>query len=122
MKNIYNLFFLLFFVFCAKFNSIKSQTNMLCAFVNLDCNNDGIIDSIINGGVPLIFNNPSSSFNYTTTNVACDTNALSGIGPGNYSITIDSNWLIANGFTVNNITPNSIATFLIGILRSLIKF
>ena len=96
----------------AKFNSIKSQTNMLCAFVNLDCNNDGIIDSIISGGVPLIFNNPSSSFNYTTTNVACDTNALSGIGPGNYSVAIDSNWLIANGFTVNNITPNAIATFL----------
>ena len=85
---------------------------MLCTFVNVDCNNDGIIDSIISGGVPLIFNNPSSSFNYTTINVACDTNALSGIGPGNYSVAIDSNWLIANGFTVNNITPNAIATFL----------
>ena len=112
MKNIYSIFFFLFFVICAKFNSIKSQTSMLCSFVNVDCNNDGIIDSIISGGVPLIFSNASSSFNYTTSSVVCDTNALTGIGPGNYSVSIDSNWLISNGYTVNNITPNAIATFL----------
>ena len=49
-----------------------------------------LFDSIISGGVPLIFNNQVLA-SITTNNVACDTNALSGIGlPGNYSVAIDS--------------------------------
>ena len=112
MKIHYFLALFLLTIFTSNYNFTSAQTNLLCTFVNLDCNNDGIVDSVLNGGVPLVISNPTSSFNYTTTNIPCDSSGLSGIPVGNYTVSIDSNWLNANGYTVNNITPNSISTFL----------
>ena len=87
-KNYFFAFFL-FTIFTSNYNFTSAQTNLLCTFVNLDCNNDGIVDSVLNGGVPLVISNPTSSFNYTTTNIPCDSSALSGLPVGNYTISID---------------------------------
>ena len=54
MKIHYFLAFFLLTIFTSNFNFTSAQTNLLCTFVNLDCNNDGIVDSVLNGGVPLV--------------------------------------------------------------------
>lgn len=80
-------------------------TTQLFAIAQVDCNNDGSIDSTISNGVPIIISNSSNSYSGTTQNGAF---SLQNIAPGTYSATIDPNWLNTNGYVINSIFPTSI--------------
>ena len=66
----------------------------------VDCNNDGIIDSsLTNVPVPLIITGSGQTYTGTTQNNFYN---FTGIEPGLYTLNIDPSWLAAHNYTVGN--------------------
>lgn len=71
--------------------------------VNLDCNNDGTIDTQLNN-VPFILTNGNNTISANTNNGMVN---LTNVLQGSYTLQIDPAWLAANGYVVNNMIPNN---------------
>jgi uncharacterized repeat protein (TIGR01451 family) len=85
---------------CAPINA------MVYAIAQVDCNNDGTIDSTLTNGVPMVVYSSTNSYNGTTQNGSF---MLQNISPGNYSVAVDPNWLNANGYLLTSINPNMLS-------------
>lgn len=71
------------------------------SLIQVDCNNDGIIDSTLNNtGIPLVITGASQSYTGITQN---NYYLFTGIEPGLYTLGIDPAWLFANNYTIDNI-------------------
>ncbi len=70
---------------------------------NLDCDNDGFFEGSV-ADIPLIIQDANTSYNGTLTSWG---NLFSNIPAGTYQITVDPNWLSANGYQIVNITPDT---------------
>ena len=82
------------------------NTAYVFASTQLDCDNDGTTDSTINNGVPLIITSNFNTFFATTQNVQA---VFNNIPSGTYTITVDPNWLVQNGYQVESIFGNVIS-------------
>lgn len=80
-------------------------TAYIFASTQLDCDNDGSIDSTINNGVPLIISNNFNTFFATTQSVQA---IFYNIPSGTYTVQIDPNWLAQNGYQVLNFLGSTI--------------
>jgi uncharacterized repeat protein (TIGR01451 family) len=79
---------------------------MIYAIAQVDCNNDGTIDSTLTNGVPMIVYSTSNSYTGITQNGSF---MLQNISAGNYSVAVDPNWLNANGYILNSINPSMLS-------------
>ena len=71
------------------------------SLIQVDCNNDGVIDSTLNNsGIPLVITGSSQSYTGITQN---NYYLFTGIEPGLYTLGIDPAWLAANNYTIDNI-------------------
>ncbi|MDX1350217.1 MAG: T9SS type A sorting domain-containing protein [Putridiphycobacter sp.] len=74
----------------------------------VDCDNDGIIDSTLNSQIPLILTdgngNSYSGFQTATYSV------FYGLLPGTYTASVDPTWLANHGYLASNLTPTTITT------------
>lgn len=75
------------------------------AQVNVDCNNDGINESTLSSGVPIVVSNGAVDYSDTLSGSMVN---LNGINPGTYNVTVDSFWLNTNGYTIGNISGGTI--------------
>lgn len=77
------------------------------SMVQVDCNNDGVIESSINTPVPLILTGSGQTYSGTTAN---NYYLFTGIEPGFYSLTVDTAWLNANNYIIGNIQGPAVFT------------
>jgi uncharacterized repeat protein (TIGR01451 family) len=71
------------------------------SMVQVDCNNDGVVDSTINNsGIPFVITGSGQSYTGITQN---NFYLFTGIEPGLYTLSIDPAWLAANNYTIDNI-------------------
>jgi uncharacterized repeat protein (TIGR01451 family) len=71
------------------------------SLIQVDCNNDGVIDSTLNNsGIPLVITGSGQSYTGITQN---NYYLFTGIEPGLYTLSIDPAWLAANNYTIDNI-------------------
>lgn len=81
--------------------TLGSCSMPIYSIVQVDCNNDGTIDSSLNNTpVPLILSGSGQTYTGTTTGTFYN---FTGIEPGFYSLTVDPAWLAANNYTIDNI-------------------
>ncbi|MBP6091723.1 MAG: hypothetical protein KA521_10755, partial [Crocinitomicaceae bacterium] len=73
--------------------------------VGVDCDSNGVNDTIINSGIPLIVSNAFNSYNVNLVNGIVN---LGGIPLGQYNITIAPSWLNANNYYIGAMTPSII--------------
>ncbi|MEY4127273.1 MAG: hypothetical protein RL737_1462, partial [Bacteroidota bacterium] len=67
------------------------------SLIQVDCNNDGVIDSTLNNsGIPLVITGSGQSYTGITQN---NYYLFTGIEPGLYTLGIDPAWLAANNYT-----------------------
>lgn len=71
------------------------------SMVQVDCNNDGVVDSTINNsGIPFVITGSGQSYTGITQN---NFYLFTGIEPGLYTLSIDPAWLAANNYSIDNI-------------------
>lgn len=80
--------------------TLGSCTLPIYSMVQVDCNNDGTVDSTLNTSVPLILSGSGQAYSGNTAN---NFYIFSGIEPGIYTLNVDAAWLAANNYTVANI-------------------
>ncbi|MFK8038156.1 MAG: T9SS type A sorting domain-containing protein [Crocinitomicaceae bacterium] len=80
------------------------------ASANLDCDGDGVIDST--NIVPQMLLIGSNGNTYSAWSIF--NNNFYGVLPDTYTIVVDPNWLAANNWVVQAITPNTITTTISG--------
>jgi hypothetical protein len=85
--------------------------------IQVDCNNDGTIDSQINAPVPVTLTNGTSTYVDTLQN---NMFILPNVWAGNYTLGIDPAWLAANNYVIGNIIPSPTVTVGSGITTTLI--
>jgi uncharacterized repeat protein (TIGR01451 family) len=73
--------------------------------VGVDCDSNGVNDTIIDSGIPLIVSNAFNSYNVNLVNGIVN---LGGIPLGQYNITIAPSWLNANNYYIGAMTPSII--------------
>lgn len=73
--------------------------------VGVDCDSNGVNETIINSGIPLIVSNAFNSYNVNLVNGIVN---LDGIPLGQYNITIAPSWLNANNYFIGAMTPSLI--------------
>jgi hypothetical protein len=73
--------------------------------VGVDCDSNGVNETIINSGIPLIVSNAFNSYNVNLVNGIVN---LGGIPLGQYNITIAPSWLNANNYFIGAMTPSLI--------------
>lgn len=71
--------------------------------VDVDCNNDGVVDSSLYSGVDMIITDSSGATYPFTTDFA--QNVIPNLQDGNYTLTVDPAWLAANNYDLMVITP-----------------
>jgi len=74
------------------------------AFGNLDCDNDGIYEGSVNS-IPYTLQGNGTV--YTAISSPNGFN-LGNVNPGYYQVVIDQSWLTANGYILQNVSPDSI--------------
>lgn len=79
---------------------------MIYGVAQLDCNNDGVVDSTLFNGVPLNIYSSTNSYYGITQN---GNFMIPNIVLGTYSAVVNPNWLSANGYIVNSINPSALA-------------
>jgi uncharacterized repeat protein (TIGR01451 family) len=79
------------------------------SLIQVDCNNDGVIDSSLNNvPVPLVITGSGQTYSGNLQNNFYN---FTGIEPGLYTLSIDPSWLAANNYTIDNIQgPQVLAT------------
>ena len=70
--------------------------------VQVDCDNNGTIDSTITN-VPLILSNGNNSYSVTSIN---NLSQFPGVQTGTYSLNVDPVWLSTHGYAVTSIVPS----------------
>jgi len=83
--------------------TVGSCTAYFYCLVQVDCNNDGTIDSQINAPVPVTLSN---GFNTYTDTLQNNMFMLNNVWAGSYNISIDPAWLTANNYVIGNIIPS----------------
>ena len=83
--------------------TVGSCTAYFYCMIQVDCNNDGTIDSQINAPVPVTLSNGFYSYTDTLQN---NMFMMNNIWAGNYTISIDPAWLSANNYVIGNIIPS----------------
>lgn len=97
--------------------SVGSCTAAFYCMVQLDCDNDGTIDSQLNTSVPVTLTNSQYAY---TSNLQNNMFNVPNVWAGNYTLGIDPAWLAANNYVIGNIIPNPIVTVNGGITTTLI--
>jgi uncharacterized repeat protein (TIGR01451 family) len=97
--------------------TVGSCSAYFYCMIQVDCNNDGIIDSQINTPVPVTLSNGFNSYTDTLQN---NMFSLNNIWAGNYYISIDSAWLNANNYVIGNIIPSPMIFISGGVSTTLI--
>ena len=93
------------FALQATYSGICGGTNSFFPIAQVDCNGDGTIDSTLTIGIPLTISNSTNSYSGISQNGSFQ---VSNMVAGTYSVSIDPNWLIANGYLVNGIVSGTI--------------
>ena len=83
--------------------TVGSCTAYFYCLIQVDCNNDGTIDSQINAPVPVTLSNGFYTYTDTLQN---NMFMLNNVWAGNYTISIDPAWLSANNYVIGNIIPS----------------
>jgi uncharacterized repeat protein (TIGR01451 family) len=97
--------------------TVGSCTAYFYCMIQVDCNNDGTIDSQINAPVPVTLSN---GFNTYTDTLQNNMFSLNNIWAGNYNISIDPAWLSANNYVIGNIIPSPLIFISGGVSTTLI--
>lgn len=87
--------------------TVGSCTVLFYCMIQVDCNNDGTIDSQINAPVPVILTNGTNTYIDTTLN---NLFMMNNIWAGTYTLSIDPTWLAANNYVIGNIIPSPTVT------------
>jgi uncharacterized repeat protein (TIGR01451 family) len=78
------------------------------SFVQVDCNNDGTIDSTLNNvAVPIILSGSGQTYN---GNIVNNFYQFTGLEPGLYNLAIDPAWLVANNYVIDNVQGPPVLT------------
>lgn len=80
-------------------------TAFVFASTQLDCDNDGNMDSTLNNGIPLIISDGINSYYATTQNQQA---VFYSIPSGTYTIQVNPTWLAQNGYQVLSFLGNLI--------------
>lgn len=83
--------------------TVGSCTASFYCLIQVDCNNDGTIDSQINALVPVTLSNATNTYTDTLQN---NMFMLNNVWAGSYNISIDPTWLAANNYVIGNIIPS----------------
>jgi len=83
--------------------TVGSCTAYFYCMIQVDCNNDGTIDSQINAPVPVTLSNAMNTYTDTLQN---NMFMLNNVWAGSYNISIDPAWLSANNYVIGNIIPS----------------
>lgn len=97
--------------------TVGSCSAFFYCMLQVDCNNDGTIDSQINTPVPITLSNGSTTY-YDTLQSNLIT--VNNIWLGNYTLSIDPTWLAANNYVIGNIIPSPIVNVSGGVTTSVI--
>ncbi len=97
--------------------TVGSCTAEFYCMIQVDCNNDGTIDSQINAPVPVTLT--YGALNYTDT-LQNNMFMMNNVWAFNYTLSIDPTWLAANNYVIGNIIPSPIVTVGSGITTTLI--
>lgn len=97
--------------------TVGSCTAYFYCMIQVDCNNDGTIDSQINAPVPVTLSN---GFNTYTDTLQNNMFMMNNIWAGNYTISIDPAWLSANNYVIGNIIPSPNILISTGVSTTLI--
>ncbi len=83
--------------------TVGSCTAYFYCLIQVDCNNDGTIDSQINAPVPVTLSNGFYTYTDTLQN---NMFMMNNVWAGNYTISLDPAWLSANNYVIGNIIPS----------------
>lgn len=83
--------------------TVGSCTAYFYCMIQVDCNNDGTVESQINAPVPITLTNGTNTYTDTTQN---NMFVMNNIWAGTYSLSIDPSWLAANNYVIGNIFPS----------------
>ncbi len=97
--------------------TVGSCTAYFYCMIQVDCNNDGTIDSQINAPVPVTLSNATITYTDTLQN---NMFIMNNVWAGNYTLSIDPTWLSANNYVIGNIIPSPILNISTGITTTLI--
>lgn len=97
--------------------TVGSCTAYFYCLIQVDCNNDGTIDSQINAPVPVMLSNGTNTYVDTTQN---NMFMMNNIWAGTYTLSIDPTWLAANNYVIGNIIPSPTITVSSGATTTLI--
>lgn len=97
--------------------TVGSCTAYFYCMIQVDCNNDGTIDSQINAPVPITLSNATITYTDTLQN---NMFIMNNVWAGNYTLSIDPAWLSANNYVIGNIIPSPILNISTGITTTLI--
>jgi uncharacterized repeat protein (TIGR01451 family) len=97
--------------------TVGSCTANFYCMIQVDCNNDGTIDSQINAPVPVTLSNGIIAYTDTISN---NMFMLNNVWAGTYSLSINSAWLAANNYVIGNIIPSPTVTVGSGTTTALI--
>ncbi len=97
--------------------TVGSCTAYFYCMIQVDCNNDGTIDSQINAPVPVMLTNGINSYTDTTQN---NMFMMNNVWAGTYTLSIDPTWLAANNYVIGNIIPSPTVTISNGATTTLI--
>ena len=97
--------------------TVGSCTAYFYCMIQVDCNNDGTIDSQINAPVPVTLTNGTTTYTDTTQN---NMFMMNNVWAGTYTLSIDPTWLAANNYVIGNIIPSPTVTISNGATTTLI--
>jgi uncharacterized repeat protein (TIGR01451 family) len=87
--------------------TVGSCTAYFYCLIQVDCDNNGTIDSQINAPVPVMLTNGINSYTDTTQN---NMFMMNNVWAGTYTLSIDPTWLAANNYVIGNIVPSPTVT------------
>ncbi|MEN9967919.1 MAG: hypothetical protein RIR94_88 [Bacteroidota bacterium] len=97
--------------------TVGSCTAYFYCMIQVDCDNDGTIDSQINAPVPVTLSNATITYTDTLQN---NMFIMNNVWAGNYTLSIDPAWLSANNYVIGNIIPSPILNISTGVTTTLI--
>ncbi len=87
--------------------TVGSCTAYFYCMIQVDCDNNGTIDSQINAPVPVMLTNGINSYTDTTQN---NMFVMNNVWAGTYTLSMDPTWLAANNYVIGNIVPSPTVT------------
>ena len=87
--------------------TVGSCTAYFYCLIQVDCDNNGSVDSQINTPVPVMLTNGTNTYIDTTQN---NMFMMNNVWVGTYTLSIDPTWLAANNYVIGNIVPSPTVT------------